>query len=137
MANDKRPGVGAAVFIMKNGKFIMVLRQGAHGADSWGLPGGHLEFGESWEEGVRREAREEVGLEIKNVRFVAATNDIFQAENKHYITLFMVADWESGEGHIMEPEKCQAVDWFSYDTMPKNVFLPLINLRRDWPDLGL
>lgn len=54
------------------------------------LPGGHLEFGESWEECARREILEETGLAVQDVRFLTATNDVFTAEAKHYITIFMV-----------------------------------------------
>ena len=64
----KRPKVGLAVFVIKNSKFVMMLRQGAHGAGNWGLPGGHLEFGETWEQCAKRETIEETGLAIKNIR---------------------------------------------------------------------
>lgn len=53
------------------------------------LPGGHLEFGESWEECARREILEETGLAVRDVRFLTATNDVFAAEKKHYVTIFM------------------------------------------------
>ena len=36
----KRPKVGLGVFVIKHGKFVMMLRHGAHGAGNWGLPGG-------------------------------------------------------------------------------------------------
>ena len=134
---DNRPKVGVAVFVIKNGRFVMGHRQGSHGHDTWGLPGGHLEFGESWEECVIRETREEVGLEIKNIRFIAATNDIFATESKHYITIFMVADWAAGKAKIGEPEKCDEIAWFTYETMPEAVFLPLIDLKKQYPDLRL
>jgi ADP-ribose pyrophosphatase YjhB (NUDIX family) len=53
------------------------------------LPGGHLEHGESWEECARREILEETGLVVRDVRFLTATNDVFAAEGKHYVTIFM------------------------------------------------
>jgi 8-oxo-dGTP diphosphatase len=56
---------------------------------TWGLPGGHLEFGESFETCAARETLEETGLRIQDVRFLNATNSIMKAENKHYITIFM------------------------------------------------
>lgn len=112
-------------------------RQGSHGADSWGLPGGHLEFGESWEACVSRETLEEVGLTIKNIRFLTATNDVFKSENKHYITIFMIADWAGGQAKVLEPDKCLSIGWFTYDTMPTNIFLPLINLKLNNPTLDL
>lgn len=63
---------------------------------TWGLPGGHLEFGESFETCAARETLEETGLKIKDVRFLNATNSIMKVENKHYITIFMGGICEEG-----------------------------------------
>lgn len=63
---------------------------------TWGLPGGHLDFGEFFETCAARETLEETGLKIQDVRFLTATNSILKAENKHYITIFMGAVCEDG-----------------------------------------
>jgi len=136
--NDQlpRPKVGVAVFIYKDGKFLMVQRQGSHGTGSWSIPGGHLEMNESWEECARRETLEEVGLEITNVRFFVATNDIFKAEGKHYVTIWMTADWQSGEPRNNEPEKMLAMQWSDFTHMPQPLFEPCWqNLRNLRPEL--
>jgi 8-oxo-dGTP diphosphatase len=122
MQNNVRVGVG--VFVFKDGKFIMQQRQGAHGAGTWSLPGGHLEFGESFEETARREVKEETDLNITNVRFGAVTNDNFVDEDKHYVTVWMISDWESGTAYITEPDKCIAQQWHTFDDLPANLFLP-------------
>ena len=116
--------VGIGVFVFKNGKFLMQKRHGAHGSNSWGVPGGHLEFGESFEATARREVLEETGLKIKNVRFGAVTNDYFSDENKHYITIWMLSDWESGKESIMEPDKSLQQAWRTFDDLPRPLFLP-------------
>ena len=41
------PGVGVAVFIWKDGQFVMGKRRGSHGTDPWSIPGGRLEMNES------------------------------------------------------------------------------------------
>lgn len=94
---ENRPKVGLGVIVKKDGKVLFGKRKNAHGDGSWCMPGGHLEFNESWEECAARETMEETGLKIKNIRFVTATNDIFFVEEKHYITIYMVADYESGD----------------------------------------
>lgn len=38
---------------------------------------------------TERETEEETGLKVKAVSLLTATNDIFEAEGKHYITLFV------------------------------------------------
>jgi 8-oxo-dGTP diphosphatase len=116
--------VGIGVFIFKDGKFAMLQRQGSHGAGTWSIPGGHLEFGESFEETAEREVKEETGLDIQNIRFGAVTNDHFDTENKHYVTVWMLSDWKSGELQLMEPDKSTAISWNTFDTLPSPLFLP-------------
>lgn len=120
--NTVRVGIG--VFVCKDGKFLMLRRQGSHGNDSWSLPGGHLEFGETFDTTARREVKEETHLEIKNIRFAAVTNDLFIEDNKHYATIWVISDWASGELQNSEPEKCSAQSWHTFDDLPKPLFLP-------------
>lgn len=121
---EKVARVGVGVFIFKDGKFLMQQRHGAHGAGSWSVPGGHLEFGESFEDTARREVAEETGLEITNIRFGAVTNDFFGKEDKHYVTIWMLSDWQSGVERIMEPNKCLQQEWCTFDDLPSPLFLP-------------
>ncbi len=117
---NNRPKVGVGVIVLKDGKVLMGKRKNAHGEGGWCYPGGHLEYGESWEQCARREVMEEAEIKIKNVRFGTATKDIFDLEQKHYITICMVADYASGEVAIMEPDKCEKWDWFVWPKLPKS-----------------
>jgi 8-oxo-dGTP diphosphatase len=119
-----QPRVGVATFIRRDGKFLMGQRRNSHGHGTWSIPGGHLEFGETPQQTAVRETLEETGMHIKNVRFGAVTNDIFQAEGKHYITFWMIADWESGEPEILEPDKFVEQKWADLDTLPEPLFSP-------------
>lgn len=123
------PRIGVGVFIRKDGKFLIGKRKGAkdHGDGEWHLAGGHLEFGETPEECACREAEEETGVQITNVKFLAMTNDVFGAE-KHYVTLFMVGDYKSGEVRTCEPDKCEGWEWVSWEEVPRPLFLPIENL---------
>jgi 8-oxo-dGTP diphosphatase len=125
---EKRPLVGVAVIVVRDGRVLLGRRKNAHGAGTWALPGGHLEYFESIEDCARREVAEETGLKIGNVRHCAYTNDRFQAEGKHYVTLFVAAEHRSGEAVVREPDKCEAWRWFSWDDLPRPRFLPLENL---------
>lgn len=64
---NERPKVGIGVIVRKEGKVLLGKRKNSHGAGSWAFPGGHLEYGESWEECARREVKEETGIAIKNM----------------------------------------------------------------------
>jgi 8-oxo-dGTP diphosphatase len=122
------PRVGIGVIIINNGKVLMGKRKGAHGSGTWSFPGGNLEFGESPAECAAREVLEETGLRATNIRFGAMTNDFFETEQKHYITLFMLADYVNGTPQVLEPHKCESWDWFAWDAMPQPQFLCNINL---------
>jgi len=126
----KRPKVGLGVFVVKDGKILMGKRKNAHGEGTWSLPGGHLEMNEEVEDCARRETLEEAGIHIKNIKRTTFTNDVFDSEKKHYITLFVVAEHDSGSVKVMEPHKCEQWDWFSWENLPEPLFLPLQNLLK-------
>ncbi|MCG7533758.1 NUDIX hydrolase [Pseudoalteromonas sp. OOF1S-7] len=125
--------VGVAVVIKRQGKLLLGERIGAHGAHTWATPGGHLEVGESIEQCARREVREETGLELTQLTRLEYTNDIFESEGKHYITLFMLGECEKGEPQLLEPNKCVQWRWFSPNALPAPLFLSLRNLLAQNP----
>ncbi|MEA1926215.1 MAG: NUDIX hydrolase [Patescibacteria group bacterium] len=127
---ENRPKVGIGVIVVKDSKILIGKRKNAHGSRSWAFPGGHLEFNESWEECAKREVMEETGIQIDNLRFGTTTNDIFEKENKHYITIFMVADFTSGVVETKEPHKCEKWEWFSWNNLPRPLFIPFKNLLK-------
>jgi 8-oxo-dGTP diphosphatase len=127
---DERPKVGIGVIVIKDSKVLLGKRKNAHGEGSWAFPGGHLEFGERIEDCARREVLEESGLKIKDIRMGAFTNDIFEKEGKHYVTLFVVSDYDSGEASVMEPHKCERWGWFKWGKLPQPLFLTIQNLLK-------
>jgi 8-oxo-dGTP diphosphatase len=133
------PRIGVGVIIEEKGCVLLIQRKGAHGAGSWSSPGGHLEFGESPEQCAIRETKEEVGIEVGDIRFVAVTNDIFKESGKHYITLWMQADHLSGEPKIAAENEVAEVSWFKWESLPTPLFIPLENLmnQKSYPPDGL
>lgn len=120
---ENAPLVGVAIFVRRDGKFLMGLRKNSHSAGTWGLAGGHLEFGETFEECALRELREEVGdIVVQNIRFATASGDVFADVHRHYVTIFMVADYVSGEAQLLEPDKFVSWEWFSLDSLPNSLF---------------
>lgn len=123
-----QPKVGLAAIIHHNGKVLLGKRKGTHGNSTWGMPGGHLEMGESLEECIEREVMEETGLIVTSIKFAAVTNDIFSPE-KQYITIFMTCEYKSGKIKD-EPGKMENWQWFEWDNLPTPLFLPIINLKK-------
>ena len=128
---NKQVRVGVAAVIFREGRILLGERIGSHGANTWATPGGHLELGESIEECAQRETLEETGLEVGAFRKLGFTNDIFEKEGKHYVTLYVVATSTSGEPQVMEPHQCKQWQWFDLDELPEPLFLPLVNLLKE------
>ncbi|KAJ9214462.1 hypothetical protein DTO166G4_3866 [Paecilomyces variotii] len=147
------PRVGVGVFVInKDGKFVLGVRKGSTGSGTWALPGGHLEFGETFEECAAREILEETGLALKDLQFLTATNNVMKAEKKHYITIFMAATvvGDNPKPQLLEPEKCEGWEWASWDDVcsmyeaeaqaadsqnyeGKRLFLPLTSIFQQRP----
>lgn len=124
--------VGVAVVIIRDGKILLGERIGAHGANTWATPGGHLEMGEEIAACAIRETLEETGLKVSEVSQLGFSNDVFNPLNKHYVTLYVVAIGVEGEPEIMEPNKCLCWQWFGLDDLPEPLFLSLENfLKQD------
>jgi len=120
--------VGVAVLVMNGDRVLLEKRQHTHGAGTWGPPGGHIDYGETLEQTAIRETQEETGLTISDVKFRVITNDIFEAEHKHFITVWMEAKYVSGEPKVNAPDEESEVGWFQWHGLPKPLFLPLVNL---------
>ena len=114
--------------MLRDGLVLLGERIGSHGAGSWALPGGHLEFGETVEQCAAREVLEETGLDIQVVARGPYTNNMFPEGGKHYVTLFVVAHAQEGIPWVREPEKCSAWGWFRWSELPRPLFPPLANL---------
>ena len=128
---NKSVRVGVAAVIFREGKVLLGERIGSHGANTWATPGGHLELGESIEACAKRETFEETGLVVNGFKKLSFTNDVFEDEGKHYVTLFVVASSNSCEPQISEPNKCKQWKWFNLDELPALLFLSMSNMLKD------
>lgn len=130
------PRIGVGVLIFRQGKLLLGQRKGSHGAGDWATPGGHLEFGETPQQCAAREVLEECGMALGECMAGPFTNDLFVAEQKHYVTLFMLAWHASGTPTVCEPDKCAGWHWFDPADLPQPLFAPLNSLL-DQVDLSL
>lgn len=129
------PRIGVGVCVVKDNLVLFGKRLSSHGQGTWQFPGGHLEFGESLAECAQPEVAEETGLIVGNIRLGPISEDLFEADTKHYITIFMIADYISGEPQALEPHKCSQWSWFAWDSWPEPLFLSFHNLIKNKIDL--
>ncbi|HSW71837.1 MAG TPA: NUDIX domain-containing protein [Chlamydiales bacterium] len=127
MKETKIPRIGVGVVVVKSGLVLLGKRKGSHGAGTWSLSGGHLEYGETIEECAKRELAEETGLQALQIELGPWSNDIIN-KDKHYVTIFTFVKKFQGDVKLLEPSKCEGWNWFKWDQLPSPLFLPVESL---------
>ena len=113
--------VGVGIILLKGKKILLGKRKSPLGKGEYAGLGGHLEFGESIEECAKREAREEAGIEIKNIKFLCLSS-LKKYKGKHYIDIGLKAEWVKGKPKVMESEKCEGFEWYDLNNLPDPLF---------------
>ena len=114
------PQVGVGVVFLRNERVFLAKRHGSHGEDTWASAGGHLELGESLEDCARREALEELGVTVGDLRFLCVSNII--AYGKHYLDIEFLGDIGDQEPVLAEPDAFTEFGWFPLDNLPQPLF---------------
>jgi len=117
----KRPLVGVGALIFQRDRILMAQRGKEPLKGWWSLPGGLLEIGESLDDAVRREVREETGLEIRPLGvleiFERIMRDASGAPEYHYVLIDYVCRITGGE--LCAGDDVCAVDWVRRRDLPK------------------
>lgn len=124
----QRPKVGIGVYILNDKSQVLLLKEHrADTGDTWASPGGHLEIGEEFIDCVKREVREETGMEVLDAELWAINNNI-ALPDWHYVNLDFLVKTYRGEPKIMEPGKCKDMRWFNLNDLPA----PLLNSSKNF-----
>lgn len=101
--------VGA--IIEDKGKILLMKRDHPPFDQYWGLPGGHIDPGETAEQAVIREVKEETNLNFKPKFFIDA-EEYFEEENWHASASFFTGTWE---GEVKISKEHSEFGWFNKD----------------------
>lgn len=114
------------VFFCHDGKGNLLMHKRSQNCrderGNWDVGGGSLEFGESFEEGTRREIKEEYCCDVSDLKFVEARNVLrVNHENKktHWIALLFVAKVDPKQVKIGEPDAMEEIGWFTEKSWPE------------------
>jgi 8-oxo-dGTP diphosphatase len=115
----KRPLVGIGALIFQRGRILMARRGKEPLKGWWSLPGGAVETGETLDQAVRREVREETGLEVQPVRmfeiFERIMHDAEGATEYHYVLIDYVCRVTGGT--LCAGDDVAYVQWMRQDEL--------------------
>jgi len=105
--------------IVYNSKIVLIKRKNP--PYGWALPGGFVDIGETVEKAAAREAKEETGLNVKNLRLLGVYSDPERDKRGHSVSI----------AFYCEPEDCQIMpqgaddaleaELFDFDHLPENI----------------
>ncbi len=103
------------IVLVRRGAELLLIRKAAWNPGRFSLVAGFLDFGESLEECVRREVREEAEIEVTNIRYVGSQCWPFPSQQM----IGFLADYVSGE---VKPDGVEVVEavWFDEAALPES-----------------
>jgi 8-oxo-dGTP diphosphatase len=116
-------GVGVGALIFNDKGEVLFMKRGPASRNEvghWEIPGGGVKFNETRTQAVIREVKEEFGVDVEVVAELHTIDHMIPTDGQHWVaTPFIVKIREGQEPAIMEPEKCETLDWFMLDNLPE------------------
>jgi 8-oxo-dGTP pyrophosphatase MutT (NUDIX family) len=107
--------LGVRIMLIRDGKVLLVRQTYM---DGWFMPGGRIEKNETTEQAARREAREEVGAELRSISLLGVYSNFKEWKSDHNV-LFLSEDFELAGGHDREIAELR---FFPLDALPPDVW---------------
>lgn len=114
-------GVGVGAVICSDGKILLQKRSQVvrNERGKWIIPGGVIEFGETLHQSLKREVKEEIGLEIEIIEPLAIKDHIILEDKQHWVTTSFICRIKKGIPKNLEPEKCEEIRWVTLSEAKK------------------
>ena len=119
---------GASVIIRTRTGEILLVERADNG--DWGLPGGLMELGESFEDTARREVAEEVGVDLGDLRLL----DVFSGPEFFFrypngdeifsVTAVYLARLPDGADVVVDRAELRSAAFFRPDSLPADLLQP-------------
>lgn len=115
-------GVGCGAFIInEKGEVLLQQRNKEPEKGFWSIPGGKVEWMETFEDAVKREVKEECDVEVTVEKLLGICDHIVKQENQHWVSPSFLCKIKKGEPKIMEPSKHLDMKWFDLNSLPENI----------------
>ena len=115
-----QPLLAVSIALWRDGQILLANRSDVPGKGAWALPGGLVELGETMEQAIVRETKEETALVITKPKFHGLSEiiekDTFHAISRHYVLGVFAA--VASHGNAIAGDDARAVSWFNIDDLP-------------------
>jgi ADP-ribose pyrophosphatase YjhB (NUDIX family) len=119
-SRSKKVRIRVAALIRNSEGKVLLIKQRKKGKDYWLLPGGGLEFGESLEDALKRELKEELNVEIINSKFLLISESIDPLGARHIVQIIFETEIQEQKIEIPKSEKSVIdVSYFSLEELLK------------------
>ncbi len=109
------------LILIRDGKILLSRRFNTGWSDGlYSVVAGHLDGNETFLQAMRREAKEEAGIDIKENE-MRVVHVMHRKSDDERIDIFVEAGSWNGEPKIMEHDKCDDMGWFDIGSLPENM----------------
>jgi len=119
----------AALIVNAQGEILLIQQKKKKSSGYWLLPGGGIEFGETAETALIRELKEELGLDVVSMNFIALNESIDPGGQRHLVQLIFLVKVKDGIPVLDAREK--AITGFGYFSFKD---IQMMDLRPDIKD---
>lgn len=111
-----QPVIGIGAVVISDGKILLEKRKNEPGKGKWSIPGGLVDLGESPEQAVIREVKEETCLEVKAPRLIDVVSDVSIDENSKVKYHFVIIDYlvTVKGGELRAASDADALTWVPF-----------------------
>jgi len=121
-----RPALGTDVLLFSKTEFLveilLIERKNEPFADYWAFPGGFVEEGESCEEAVIRELKEETGIIIHDIAQLQTFSKPYRDPRGWVVTVAFWSMVDKSKFSLIAGDDAKNAKWFSLNEMPKLAF---------------
>ena len=103
----------ATIVLVRDGHRVLLTRKAGWAPNRYALVAGFVDNGESLEACVAREIKEEVGVDVKDIRYVGSQNWPFPSQ----MMIGFVATYAGGDV-VIDTDELEDARWFDCDTLP-------------------
>jgi len=113
----KQPVIGVGAVVICDGKILLEKRKNEPGKGKWSIPGGLVELGESVEQTVIREVREETGLEVEKPEHIDVVDNVVRDNNSEIKYHFVIIDYfvKLKGGTMKATSDAEELRWVTFD----------------------